>query len=81
MQTRHLHGNEAYNNSLVLKAGALSIVYPDSGDPPSLRFHDGETPGGWEATSGSVLILTPGDHTLQGGDYQTGFVGKYPPRA
>lgn len=46
MRRRHLHGDVAFNNGLVLEYGRLSIAYPteDEGGNPALRLHDGVTP-------------------------------------
>lgn len=67
-----LRGTTEENNQLLLPAGTLSV----NTDDYSLRFHDGQTLGGFEIKTRTAFDLGPGPRLLKAGDWNSGFLGE-----
>lgn len=70
MKRRYIHGTTEANNALTLPNGRFSI----DTEKKALRFHDGETPGGYEVVGEQAIeALGPGEQNLQAGDMDEGY--------
>lgn len=74
MKTKYTTGNTAFNDGLLLPSGMLSI---DS-EKKALRFHDGQSVGGYEVAGQQAvpILYGPGPQELIAGDMSAGFFGE-----
>lgn len=73
MKTKHMTGDSTFNDALLLPSGMLSI----DGERKALRFHDGQTMGGYEILGTRAYNPPPpGPQELIGGDMNAGFFGE-----